>query len=76
MSHNSEYCQKQMEKLIDGTITCVIKDPYGYFGLRVEKGGVRYNLWIQSDSEGNDVGWVSVDKVHEPEEEEEEGPSD
>ena len=65
MSTDSEHCQEQLQVLIGGTITDVIVDQDGYFGIRVLKGagkkGRAFNVWVQSDAEGNDVGWVHVE---------------
>jgi hypothetical protein len=68
MSHDNEFCKKQIvERLLGGTITGALEseDDFGdeFFGIRVMKDGKQLAVWVQSDAEGNGPGWIEVEEI-------------
>lgn len=66
MSHDSKYCKDQiLDQLLGGTIVGVIGVPEDadpdYFGIQILLRGKRKFMWIQSDAEGNNAGWVDIE---------------
>jgi len=66
MSHDAEYNKQKIDsKLIGGTITesFIASDGENFFGFRVTNKGKKYNVWIDSDEEGNECGSVTIEVV-------------
>lgn len=52
-----------LSKLLGGTIVGTIIDPeQEHFGFEVKKGHLTYNVWIDSDEEGNNPGSLSIEE--------------
>jgi hypothetical protein len=57
---DQEFCADQMHKHIGATITGVAYDPNTNIpALVIEKDGKKTVLWIQSDAECNDGGFIA-----------------
>jgi hypothetical protein len=49
------------DKLLGSTIVDVCADEEGFFGFVVEdKTGLKRQVFVSSDPEGNDVGWLNI----------------
>lgn len=69
MSHDPKYMAKVItEKLIGHRIVGAVLTPDGDgFGLRLEApDGATLIAWVDSDAEGNDSGWLSIDAGGKP----------
>lgn len=67
MTHDATYNKNIIaEKLVGGKITDVFVDsdnPDDCYGFRVVNKGKTYNVWIDSDEEGNSCGSVKTEEV-------------
>lgn len=59
------HADKIANKLVGGEIVkAIISDPDDdlvFFGFQVRKpSGETFNVWIQSDAEGNDTGYIDI----------------
>ncbi len=60
----TEFMVKEInEKLVNGKIVeSIVEQKSGNFGFRVKRSNGEFvNVWIDSDSEGNDIGWLSLE---------------
>jgi hypothetical protein len=62
MSHNAAYEAEQiLQLLIGGTITSCFTDEHQEgFGFKVANKGKTYEVWVNSDQEGNDCGALEI----------------
>lgn len=67
MSNDAEYSIDLINKhLVGSTITGAVRDKDDFdtfFGLRVEKDGKEFGVWINQDAEGNGPGWIDIQEI-------------
>lgn len=65
MNDDIEYQLKEINrKLKGGTIISALSTPDSdAFGLLVQVGKKKINVWIDSDAEGNGAGWLSIEEA-------------
>lgn len=64
MTNDAKYEAEQLRLLVGASIIDVSLDETGeFFCLVVQKDGKNYNVWIDSDQEGNSCGSVMIEEV-------------
>ena len=58
-----EFYLSKLEPLMGGKVTGIIKDDTEFFGLQIEVGGKKKNVWLLQDDEGNGPGSFSIEEV-------------
>lgn len=72
--NTAEFCCKEAKQLLGGTIESVVYDPptrdnlqKPSFGITVKKpDGKTVVVWIDSDAEGNDCGFIKIEHNFNP----------
>jgi hypothetical protein len=58
---DNKYCAEKLALFVGATIVDIVFDPASdTIGLEVDQEGERCILWILSDSEGNDGGFIEA----------------